>query len=77
MTDWTGLSPIGTFSVGASFYLPPGLPEGIIICTMCVRAWVTQFSLKLLQLHIFGKLQVLIYFYALQYFFGDLWPTFE
>ena len=29
----------------------------IIICTMC--AWVTQFSLKLLQLHIFGKFRIL------------------
>ena len=44
------------------YYLPPGLP-----CT-CVRAWVTQFSLKLLQLHIFGKLLVLMNFYALQKF---------
>ena len=45
----------------------------------CVRAWVTQFSLKLLQLHIFGKLVVLMNFYALQNFrgFGELWPTFE
>ena len=36
-------------------------------------------SLKLLQLHIFGKLLVLMNFYALQYFlgFGELWPTFE
>ena len=55
----------------------------IIICTMCVRpcvrACVTQFSLKLLQLHIFRKLLVLMNFYALQYFggFGELWPTFE
>ena len=37
---------------------------------MCMRAWVTQFSLKLLQLHIFGKLLVLMNFYALQYFLG-------
>ena len=36
----------------------------------CVRAWVTQFSLKLLQLHIFGKLLVLLNFYALQNFLG-------
>ena len=36
---------------------------------VCVRAWVTQFSLKLLQLHIFGKLVVLMNFYALQYSF--------
>ena len=40
----------------------------IIICTMCVHTYigacmrVTQFSLKLLQLHIFGKLLVLINF---------------
>ena len=33
-----------------------------------VRECVTQFSLKLLQLHIFGKLLVLMKFYALQYF---------
>ena len=31
---------------------------------------VTQFSLRLLQLHIFGKLLVLMNFYALQYFLG-------
>ena len=45
---------------------------------MCVRAFVTQFSLKLLQLHIFGELFVLMNFYP-QYFFGfgELWPTFE
>ena len=57
----------------------------VIICTMCVRtsvspcvrAFVTQFPLKLLQLHIFGKLLVLMNFYALQYFFCELWPTFE
>ena len=54
----------------------------IIICTMCVRtcvracvracvhACVTQFPLKLLQLHIFGKLVVLMNFFALQYFLG-------
>ena len=35
-----------------------------------VRAWVTQISLKLLQLHIVGKLLVLMNFYALQYFWG-------
>ena len=35
-----------------------------------VRACVTQFSLKLLQLHIFDKLLVLMNFYALQYFLG-------
>ena len=39
-------------------------------CDPCVRAWVTQFSLKLLQLHIFGKLLVLMNFYAFQYFLG-------
>ena len=37
---------------------------------MCVRACVTQFPLKLLQLHIFGKLVVLMNFFALQYFLG-------
>ena len=31
---------------------------------------VTQFPLKLLQLHIFGKLVVLMNFFALQYFLG-------
>ena len=55
----------------------------IIICTMCVRTCVrecvTQFSLKLLQLHIFGKLLVLMNFYALQYFLGcvNLWHNFS
>ena len=49
---------------------------------VCVRACVhecaRQFSPKLLQLHIFGKLLVLMNFYALQYFgFCALWPTFE
>ena len=33
---------------------------------------VMQFSLKLLQLHIFGKLFVLMKFYPLQYFWGVL-----
>ena len=36
----------------------------------CVHACVTQFPLKLLQLHIFGKLVVLMNFFALQYFLG-------
>ena len=36
----------------------------------CVRECVTQFPLKLLQLHIFGKLVVLMNFFALQYFLG-------
>ena len=36
----------------------------------CVRECVTQFPLKLLQLHIFGKLFVLMNFFALQYFWG-------
>ena len=35
---------------------------------VCVPECVTQFSLKLLQLHIFGKLLVLMNFYALKYF---------
>ena len=52
----------------------PACRREIIICTMCVctcvRACVTQFSLKLLQLHIFGKSQVLMNFFALQYFWG-------
>ena len=38
----------------------------VYVC-VCVRAFVTQFPLKLLQLHIFGKLLVLMNFYALQY----------
>ena len=54
-----------------SFYLPPGSLVGDYnlhhVCAY-VRAWVTQFSLKLLQLHIFGKLLVLMNFYALQHF---------
>ena len=65
------------------FISRPARRREIIICTMCVctcvracvgacvRACVTQFSLKLLQLHIFGKSQVLMNFFALQYF-GDL-----
>ena len=48
----------------------PARQREIIICTMCVRACVTQFSLKLLQLHIFGKLLVLMNFYVHQYFLG-------
>ena len=58
-------------------YLPPGSQEGdynlhhvCVYVRACVRACVTQFSLKLLQLHIFGKLQVLMNFFALQYFWG-------
>ena len=60
------------------FISRPARRREIIICTMCVctcvracvRACVTQFSLKLLQLHIFGKSQVLMNFFALQYFWG-------
>ena len=37
---------------------------------VCVYGGVMQFSLKLLQLHIFGKLLVLMNFYTLQYFGG-------
>ena len=49
------------------FYLPPSSLAGdYILQHVCVM----QFSLKLLQLHIFGKLQVLMNFYALQYFLG-------
>ena len=55
------------------YYLPPGSPAGDYnlhhVC-VCVRACVTQFSLKPLQLHIFGKLLVLMNFYALKYFGG-------
>ena len=55
------------------YYLPPGSPEGdynLHHVRAYVRACVTQFSLKLLQLHIFGKSQVLMNFFALQYFWG-------
>ena len=49
------------------FYLLPGSPAGdYSLHHVC--ACVTQFSLKLLQLHILGKLLVLMNFYALQYF---------
>ena len=57
----------------ACFYLLPGSPEGdhnLHHVRVYVRACVTQFSLKLLQLHIFGKSQVLMNFFALQYFLG-------
>ena len=54
-------------------YLPPGEPAGDYnlhhVCAY-VCACVTQFPLKLLQLHIFGKLVVLMNFFALQYFLG-------
>ena len=50
-------------------YLPPGSPAGGYNLHH-VRACVTQFSLKLLQLYIFGKLLVLMNFYALLYFLG-------
>ena len=36
----------------------------------CVSGCVTQFSLKLLQLYIFDKLLVVMYFYGLKYFVG-------
>ena len=61
------------FIVQISIYLPPGSPEGdhnLHHVRVYVRACVTQFSLKLLQLHIFGKSQVLMNFFALQYFWG-------
>ena len=56
-----------------SDYLPPGSPAGdynLHHVRACVRVCVTQFPLKLLQLHIFGKLVVLMNFFALQYFLG-------
>ena len=66
-----------TFCFPYNFYLPPGSLAGDYnlhhVCTRvhaCVHVWVTQFSLKLLQLHIFGNLLVLMNFYALQNFFG-------
>ena len=54
-------------------YHSPGTPAGdynlhhvcAYIC-VSIRAFVTQFPLKLLQLHIFGKLLVLMNLYALQ-----------
>ena len=57
-------------TLGSSF--PGSLARDYNLHHVCayVRAWVTQFSLKLLQLHIFGKLLVLIKFYALQNFGG-------
>ena len=60
-----------------AYYLLPSSPAGdynlhhVCACVCaCVRAYVTQFPLKLLQLHIFGKLVVLMNFFALQYFLG-------
>ena len=57
-------------------YLPPGLSEGDYnlhhVCVY-VRAWVTQFSLKLLHLHILGKFLCSSIFLR----FGELSPTFE
>ena len=68
--DLQNIQPL-TFTIIIS---RPARRREIIICTMCVcmcvRACVTQFSLKLLQLHIFGKSQVLMNFFALQYFWG-------
>ena len=61
------------FCMTYCYYLPPGLPEGdhnLHHVRVYVRACVTQFSLKLLQLHIFGKSQVLMNFFVLQYFWG-------
>ena len=54
-------------------YLPPGALAGDynlhhVFASMC--ECVTRFSLKLLPLHIFGKLLVLMNFYTLQYFLG-------
>ena len=73
---------LGCSIITVHFISRPAHRREIIICTMCVyvRACVSvsQFSLKLLQLHIFGKLLVPMNFYA-RYFwgFGELWPTFE
>ena len=69
--------PIKILLLNRCYYLPPGSPAGDYnlhhVCAY-VRAWVracvTQFPLKLLQLHIFGKLVVLMNFFALQYFLG-------
>ena len=47
------------------YYLPPRDYNLHHVC-----ACVPQFPLKLLQLHIFGKLVVLMNFFALQYFLG-------
>ena len=61
----------------AFYYLPPGSPaedynlHHVCACVrVCVRECVMRFPLKLLQLHIFGKLVVLMNFFALQYFLG-------
>ena len=77
------------YNITHVFISRPARWREIIICTMCVRAcvraWVhacvracvTQFPLKLLQLHIFGKLVVLMNFFCSSIFFGfgELWPT--
>ena len=64
----------GCYNAYGFCYLPPSSPAGDYslraYVRLCVRACVTQFSLKLLQIHIFGKLLVLMNFYALQYFLG-------
>ena len=61
------------FLICIIYYLPPGSPAGDYnlhhVCAY-VRVCVKQFPLKLLQLHIFGKLVVLMNFFALQYFLG-------
>ena len=66
------------------YYLPPSSPagdynlHGVCACvSLCVCHVV--FSETTTELHIFGKLLVLMNFYALQYFggVGELWPTFE
>ena len=72
-TVWTLNDLLGQQELGQFNYLPPGSPEGdhnLHHVRVYVRACVTQFSLKLLQLHIFGKSQVLMNFFALQYFWG-------
>ena len=69
----------GFHIIFVNFYLPlkrkrhiisrPARRREIIICTMCVRECVTQFSLKLLQLHFLRS--------SIFFRFGELWPTFE
>ena len=58
------------YSVCFALYSSPAGDYNLHHVCAYVRAWVTQFSLKLLQLHIFGKLLVLMNFYSLQNFFG-------
>ena len=57
-------------STAYSFYLPPVGDINLHHVCECVRACVTQFSLRLLQLDIFCQRRILMNFNALEYFFG-------